>query len=134
MSLEKIPKSHQDLVEDEKRAFAHLATIMKDGSPQITTVWFNTDGNYILINSLKGRVKVENMRERPKVAMIIPDPKDPYRYLQIKGRVEEITTAVAREHIDVLAGKYIGTAHYKGFHHGDVRIIYKILPESVSVK
>lgn len=134
MSLDKIPKSHHDLIEDKKRAFAHLATIMKDGSPQVTTIWFNTDGKYILINSLKGRVKDINMRKRPRVALIIPDPQDPYRYIQIRGHVAEITKEGAREHIDVLAGKYTGTAHYRGFQQGDVRVTYKILPESITVQ
>jgi PPOX class probable F420-dependent enzyme len=134
MSLDKIPKSHYDLMEDKKRAFAHLATVMEDGSPQVTTVWFNINGKYVLINSLEGRVKDKNMRKRPKVALIIPDPQDPYRYLQIRGHVAEITKEGARAHIDVLAGKYTGTAQYRGFHQGDVRVTYKILPESVTVQ
>ncbi|HEX9616649.1 MAG TPA: PPOX class F420-dependent oxidoreductase [Anaerolineales bacterium] len=133
MSLDVIPQSHRPLLSDEVRAFAFLATTMEDGSPQVTPVWFNTDGEHILINSKQGRVKDENIRQRPNVALAIQDPDDPYRYLQIRGRVVEITTEGAREHIDHLAYKYTGDEQYKGFHPGDVRVTYVIESESVSV-
>ena len=100
-----IPDSHLDLIKDETRAFASLATLMNGGSPQNTTIWFNTDGTHILINSAEGRVKDRNMRRNPRVAVVITDPKDPYRYIQIRGKVVEITTKGAREHIDWLLKK-----------------------------
>ena len=80
--LKEVPENFLDLLADETRAFAYLATVMKDGSPQVTPVWFNTDGEYILVNSAKGRVKDRNMRKRPQVALAIADPKNPYRYMQ----------------------------------------------------
>jgi len=126
------PDSHIDLLEDDTKAFAMLATLMKDGSPQLTPVWFNTDGIHILINSAKGRVKDLNMRRNLKVAVNIVDPNDPYRYIQIRGKVVEITTQNAREHINVLAKKYTGKDKYTGGPEDEIRVTYKILPEHVS--
>ena len=81
---------------------------MSDGTPQATPVWFNTDGEHILINTAKGRVKDVNMRVRPQVAVVIPDPENPYRYLQIRGRVTEFSENGANEHFDSVAMAYIG--------------------------
>src|SRR5258708_33033976 len=97
--MKSIPSSHQDLLKDETHAMAYLATIMKDGSPQLTPLWFNTEGEYILINSAKGRLKDKNMRARPQVAIVIANPKDTSRYIQLRGRVVEITEQGADEHI-----------------------------------
>ena len=115
--MDNIPESHRDLLNDETRAFVFLATLMSNGSPQVTPVWFNTQGDYLLINSAKGKVKDKNMRIRPMVAMCIQDPNDPYRYLQIRGQVIEITEKGANAHIDALAGKYTGIFQYQ--HHDD---------------
>jgi PPOX class probable F420-dependent enzyme len=104
---------------------------MADGSPQVTPVWFNTDGDTILINTAKGRVKEKNMRFRPSVALCIQDPSNPYRYLQLRGRVIEITEADAESHIDALAGKYTGNFKYQNHQPGMKRIIFKIVPEKV---
>lgn len=128
-----IPDSHLDLIKDETRAFASLATLMNDGSPQNTPIWFNTDGTHILINSAEGRVKDRNMRRNPRVAVVITDPKDPYRYIQIRGKVVEITTKGAREHIDRLSKKYTGRDIYTSGPADEIRVTYKILPESISV-
>jgi PPOX class probable F420-dependent enzyme len=128
-----IPQSHLDLLKDETKAFAYLATLMKDGSPQATPIWFNTDGVYILLNSAKGRVKDRNMRKRPQVALVIADPKNPYRYVQVMGKVVDITTEGGREHIDALSKKYTGRDKYSGGSLKEVRVTYKILPERVSV-
>jgi len=127
-----IPENYQDLLEDETKAFACLATLMKDGSPQLTPLWFNTDGEHILINSAKGRVKDINMRRDPRVAIVITDPKDPYRYIQICGKVIEITIKNAREHIDALAKKYRGLDKYPSRSPDEVRVTYKILPERIT--
>ena len=127
--MKNIPSQFHDLIADETRAFAYLSTLMKDGSPQITPIWFNTDGTHILINSAFGRVKDRNIRRNPRVALVIADPKDPYRYLQIRGRVVEITTEGADAHIDALAGKYTGIPQYQGRRAGEQRVTYKILPE-----
>ena len=128
--MESIPKSHQDLLKDETKACAYLATTMKDGSPQVTPLWFNTDGDYILINSAKGRIKDKNMRARPNIALLISDPKDWYRYIEIRGRVVDITEAAADEHINILNMKYHDGEQWK-LRPGQVRVIYKILPEKV---
>lgn len=129
--MESIPKSHHDLLADEKKAFVYLATLMNDGTPQVTPVWFNSDDEYILLNSAKGRVKDRNMRARPNIALCISDPDNPYRYLQIRGRVVEITMDGAEDHIDTLNLKYKGSRNYPN-HNADMpRVIYKVLPEKV---
>lgn len=133
MSLNKIPDSHIDLLNDDVRAYAYLATLMKDGSPQLTPVWFNTNDDHILINSQIGRVKDRNMRRRPLIALVIQDPEDPFRYIQIRGRVADITEAGARKHIDILAGKYTEKAFFQLQSPDAVRVIYAILPEKVQV-
>lgn len=132
MSLQVIPESHRDLLKDETRAFAYLATIMEDGSPQVTKVWFNTGSDYILLNSFQGSVKDANMRARPDVALAIEDPENDFRYMQVRGRVVEITEDGAREHIDTLAGKYTGSPEYRRMPPGMIRVTYKIRPESTS--
>ncbi len=126
-----IPESHRDLLEDAKRAFLYLATLMRDGSPQVTPIWFNTDGTHILINTAEGRIKDRNMRARPHVALCIADPANPYRYVQIRGKVVDFTTAGADAHIDKLAYKYTGNPVYQNRQPGQVRVTYKILPEKV---
>ncbi|HEY61166.1 MAG TPA: PPOX class F420-dependent oxidoreductase [Anaerolineae bacterium] len=123
-----IPNEYVDLLSDEKRSFAFLATIMNDGTPQVTPVWFNTDGENILINSAKGRVKDTNIRVNPYVAIAIVDPTDMYRYLQIRGKVVEITEKSAREHINALCKKYTGEDVFNLKSPEEVRVIYKIRP------
>jgi PPOX class probable F420-dependent enzyme len=132
LSLDLIPESHKDLLKDETRAFAYLATVMADGSPQVTKVWFNTDGEYIFVNSVKGHVKDQNIRARPAVALAVEDPRNDFRFLQVRGSVVDVSEEGAREHIDALAGKYTGTPKYQGMQPGMVRVRYKIRPESVS--
>ena len=123
--MKNIPENFQDLFADEAQAFLFLATTMADGSPQVTPIWFNTDGECILINSAKGRTKDRNMRARPKVAVAIMDPKNPYRYIQLRGEIVAITEAGAREHINALAKKYMGKDDYPG-PPDETRVIYKI--------
>lgn len=129
--MKNIPETHSDLLKDEKKAFVYLATQMPNGSPQVTPVWFNTDGEFILINSAKMRVKDLNMRARPQVALCIQDPSNPYRYLQIHGKVIEFTTEGADDHIDVLTLKYRGIPKYPSRQPGEQRIKYKIQIEKV---
>jgi len=125
-----IPESYIDLIADETRAFAFLGTIMLDGSPQVTPLWFNVKEQMIWINSSKGRTKDRNIRRQPLVALSIPDPKNPYRYLQIRGKVVEIREQDARDHIDQLSMKYQGKP-YPDI-PDQVRVIYIIEPASVS--
>jgi PPOX class probable F420-dependent enzyme len=128
--MKNIPEKYHDLLKDEAKAFLFLATSMKDGSPQVTPIWFNHNDEHILINSAKGRVKDRNMRARPQVAFVIQDPADPYRYLQIRGRVVEITEEGGLDHIKTLARKYTGKP-WRGADPGEIRVIYKILPNKI---
>ena len=124
-----IPDNFKDLV--QKKAFAHLATVMPDGRPQVTPVWFDVDGGLFRVNSARGRVKDRNMRRNAKVALSILDPDNPYRYLGILGDVVEVTEQGADAHIDALARRYIGQ-DYPYRQPGEVRVIYKIRAERVS--
>jgi len=125
-----IPDQYKDLL--EKKAFAHLGTIMKDGSPQVTPVWFDHDGTHIRINSAKGRWKDKNMRTRPQVALSILDPDNSYRYMQIRGKVVDVTETGADAHIDSLAKKYLDQDKYPFRQPGEERVIYKISIERVT--
>ena len=125
-----IPDKYKDLF--TKRAFAHLATLMKDGSPQVTPVWCDCNGSQIWINSAKGRLKDKNMRRDKRVALSVQDPDNAYRYLAVQGVVEEITENGADEHIDALAKKYLGKDRYPYRAAGEVRVIYKIRSEKIS--
>jgi PPOX class probable F420-dependent enzyme len=116
MTEHTIPEKYLDLF--EKRAFAHLATLMPDGSPQVTPVWVDYDGEYVLVNSSIGRQKDLNMRRDPRVAIDIQDPDQPYRHLQVRGEVVEITEEGADEHIDKMAKKYRGDGEIPEPHTG----------------
>lgn len=121
-----IPEDFRDLVDDGTKAFLYLATINADGSPQVTPVWFDTEGEHILINTNEGRVKDRNMKSRPKVAMTIQDPQDRYRYLGIRGEVETYTREGADAHINKLSLKYDDEPWIT--RPGQKRIIFKIKP------
>jgi PPOX class probable F420-dependent enzyme len=125
-----IPASHTDLLKD-KKAFANLATLNADGSPQVTPVWVDFDGTHVLVNTAKGRVKTNNLEREPRVALAISDPENPYRYLGIQGRVTEMTEAGADAHIDKMAKKYMGKDTYPFRAPGEVRVILKVTPEKV---
>jgi PPOX class probable F420-dependent enzyme len=125
-----IPEKYVDLF--QKKAFASLATLMPDGKPQVTPVWVDFDGKHLLVNSAKGRVKDRNMRRDPRVSLALIDPDNPYRHLQVQGRVVEITESGADQHIDKMAKKYLGQDKYPYRQPGEVRVIYKIEPERAS--
>src|SRR5512135_608032 len=118
------PEEFLDLLKDETKAFLYLGTIMSNGSPQVTPVWFSADGEYILINTAEGRAKDRNMKARPKVAMTIQDPQDPYRYLGVRGEVVSHTREGADEHINALSLKYHGAPFT--IPPGQRRIIFRI--------
>jgi PPOX class probable F420-dependent enzyme len=122
-----IPVKYRDLF--EKKAFASLATVMPDGNPQVTPVWCDFDGTHVLVNSAKGRVKDRNMRRDPRVSLALIDPDNPYRYLQMQGRVVEITEDGADRHIDRMSKKYLGQDKYPYSQPGEIRVLYKIEPE-----
>ena len=129
--MKNFPDSHRDLLTSGKRAFVYLATLTSSGWPQVTPVWFDTEGDYLRINSAEGRLKDRNMRARPRVAVCIADPDNPYRYVQVRGRVVEITKEGATQHINDLSQKYRGEPY--DLQPGQVRVIYKILPEKLDV-
>ena len=126
-----IPDKYLDLLQ-RKKAFANLATIMPDGSPQVTPVWFDYVDGLVRVNSARGRVKTRNMTEGASVALSIMDPDDAYRYIQIRGRVKRATEQGAGAHIDALAKKYLGRDKYPYAKPGEVRVIYEIEPTSTS--
>jgi PPOX class probable F420-dependent enzyme len=125
-----IPQKYLDLF--DKKAFAHLATIMPDGSPQVTPVWVDYDGKCVRFNSARGRVKDKNVRRNAQVAISMQDPDNPYRYLEIRGRVVEITETGADEHANKLSQKYTGKPVYTKRSPAEVRVLYKVEPQKVT--
>lgn len=115
-----------------QKTFAHLATRMADGSPQVSPVWVETEGDLILVNSANGRIKDRNIREDPRVALSATLPDDPYKAVMVRGRVVKITEEGAEEGIDRLAQKYLGSERYEWRRPGEVRVIYYIQPETVA--
>jgi PPOX class probable F420-dependent enzyme len=115
-----------------KQAFAHLATVMPDGSPQVSPVWVDVEGDTILVNSAEGRLKDKNIQRDKRVALSLTNPENPYQAVMIRGRVTEITKQGADQHIDKMAKKYLGKDKYPGRAPGEVRVLYKIEPEKVS--
>ena len=124
-----IPEQYIDLL--YKKSFAHLATVNRDGSPQSTPVWCDFDGTHVLVNSAKGRRKDRNMRRDPRVSLSIVDPDNPYRYLEVRGRVVQITEEGAAGHIHKMAKKYLNLDQFAGS-PGEVRVLYKIQAERIS--
>ena len=123
-----IPHDYRDLFEG--RALAHLATLMPNGAPQVTPLWVMLDeAGYIIVNSARGRQKDRNMRARPQVALSIGDPAKPQRYIQVRGRVVEVTEEGANDVINRLSHRYNGRDY--PFVEGQVRVTYKIRPDHV---
>jgi PPOX class probable F420-dependent enzyme len=121
----------RDLLES-KKTFAHVATLMPDGTPQVTPVWIDYRNGKVLVNSAKGRVKVRNLKPGSPVAISITDPDNPYRYVQIRGRVSRVTEEGASAHIDKMAKKYLGKDKYPFAQPGEVRVLFEIEPTKVS--
>jgi PPOX class probable F420-dependent enzyme len=125
-----IPSQFLDLF--EKKAFGSLATLMPDGTLQVTPVWVDFDGKRVIVNSARGRRKDRNMNAGASVALAIMDPDNPYRYLEVRGWVAEVTEQGADEHIDRMAKKYLGQDKYPFREPGEVRVIYRIDPTAAS--
>lgn len=127
-----IPADYLDLF--QKKAFGHLATLMPDGTPHVTSVYVDFDGRHLLINSARGRLKDRNMTERPDVAVEITDPDNSDRYLLVRGPVVEITENGADDHLDRLARRYLDKESYPPSMRfpGEVRCLYKIEPRHVT--
>ena len=130
MSTPVIPEKFLDLF--TKKAFAHLATLMPSGEPQVTPVWIDYDGERMVINTAAGRQKDKNLQRDGRVALSITDPENPYRYLEVRGRVAERTRNGADQHIDAMAKKYLGKDTYPFRQPGEVRVIYKVEPSHVT--
>jgi PPOX class probable F420-dependent enzyme len=126
-----IPDQYLDLLQ-QKKAFANLATVMPDGTPQVTPVWFDYKDGRLRVNTAKGRVKARILKEGSPVALAIMDPDNPYRYIQVRGRVKRVAEQSADAHIDSLAKKYLGKDKYPFSQPGEVRVMYEIEPTSAS--
>ncbi len=114
-----------------KPNFGHLATLEPDGSPQVTPVWIDVDGDFILINTAKGRKKVRNVERDPRVSVEVVEQENPYSMLSVKGKVVDITSDGADAHIDAMAKKYLGQDSYPFRQPGEERLIMRIQPEKV---
>ncbi len=125
-----IPESFMDLMARSKKAFAYLGLVKKDGTPQVTPVWFDWDGEHVIVNTARGRVKDKILHRHPSVALAIQDPANPYRYLQVHGPVVEETEKGAYDEICDLNDKYHGNRNYPK-NPGEVRVTYKIQPDRV---
>ena len=112
--------------------FASLATVNKDGSPQVSIVWIDYEDEVILINTAKGRVKTNNMQRDPRVSISITHSENPYYQVTIKGRVIEITEDGAVYHINSLAKKYLNEDRFPVVDN-EVRVKIKIKPEKTYV-
>jgi PPOX class probable F420-dependent enzyme len=128
--MAKIPEKYLDLF--EKKAFGSLGTLMPDGSPQVTPVWVDREGDTVLVNTAKGRQKDKNIQRDPRVSVTLIDPDNPYRYVEIRGRVVETTDKGAKDHIDKMAKKYLGVEKYPYAQPGEQRLLLRIRPERVS--
>jgi PPOX class probable F420-dependent enzyme len=115
----------------EAKNLVHFVTLMPDGSPQVTPLWVDHDGTHVVVNTAEGRQKPRNLARDGRVAMSIVDAANPYRYVQIRGRVVEVTTDGAFEHICKLSAKYTGSADYPK-RPGEVRVIVRVAPEHIS--
>ena len=126
----KIPERLADLLGREKKAFAYLALVKSDGTPQVTPIWFDYDGEHFIFNTARGRVKDRILHRRGAVAFVISDPQDPYRYIQVAGRVVAETEEGGYDEICDLNLKYHGKRTYPK-REGEVRVTYKVLAERV---
>ena len=107
-----VPDSHRDLL--DRPIVVALVTLMPDGQPQATPVWCDYDGTYVIINTARGRQKDRNMKARARVTVLSIDPDDPYRWLEVRGKVEDVTEQGGVETINRLAKKYRGVDQYYG--------------------
>ena len=126
---ESVPDTHLDLLQGP--IYVQLASNMKNGAIQVNPVWCSYDGSHVWVNSAKGRVKDRNLRANPNVTVFAGDPENPYRWLEVRGMVDEITEEGADEHIDDLAELYLNQRPYPFRQDTEVRVIYKIMPQRV---
>src|SRR4051794_25467812 len=127
----RIPRKAREIL--RKKSFAHVATVMPDGSPHVTPVWVDVDGDEIVINTAEGRMKPRNLRNDPRAAIAAVDPDNPYDAVIVRGRVSEMTHEGADEHIDALAQKYLDEDRYPFRQPGEKRVKVRIEPEHVTM-
>ena len=125
----KIPEKFMDLF--HKKAFGSLSTLMPDGSPQTNPVWVDFQDGEVWVNTAVGRLKDRNMKRDPRVSVALIDPDNPYRFLEIRGKVREATVEGATQHIDKMAKKYLDKDKYPFAQPGEQRVLFKIVPEHV---
>lgn len=127
--MSKIPDAYLDLL-TTKNPLAILATLQPDGTPQATPVWFDYVDGKVRFNTARGRVKERNLAENPNVALVIIDQANPYRYVQIRGKIVSASEEGAQDVINTLSHKYLGKAYPFG-RPGEVRVTYLVEPTSV---
>jgi PPOX class probable F420-dependent enzyme len=125
-----IPDKVRDLF--EKPIVAGLTTLMPNGQPQSTPVWVDYDGEYVRVNTARGRQKDRNMGKRGKVTLLLIDPANIHHWVEVRGHVADVTEKGADEHISSLSKKYTGNANYRKQNPAEVRVIYKIAPDKVN--
>src|SRR5690606_5743203 len=135
MSESTIPESHKDLL--TAPVVVTLVTVMPDGQPQATPVWTHYDGSHIIVNTARGRQKDLNLQQRGKATILAIDPKNPYRWLEVRGEVAEADEASGLEVINMLANKYAGADEYYSGANADrkgkeTRVTYKVRPIRVN--
>jgi PPOX class probable F420-dependent enzyme len=130
-----IPESYRDLF--EKPVYAVLTTLMPDGQPQSTVIWLDYDGQHVRINTARGRQKDKNLARDPRVSVLLMHPQDPYRWIEVRGRVDEGTEAGAVDHIESLSWKYKGQKYYGGYSKrnpaDETRVMYRMTPTRVNI-
>lgn len=125
-----VPDKYTDLL--DKKGFAHVATIGKSGEPQSSPVWYGYDGEHILFSQTTSRIKLKNLKRDPRIALSITDPENPYRYLEIRGEVVDVSDDPEFEFIDSMAKKYMDKDKYPFHQPGDVRVVVKVRPTNFS--
>ncbi len=129
--MSKLPELAHRLLTEGKN-FAAVATLMPDGSPQVSIVWIDSDSEHVIFNTAEGRIKPKNLRRDPRVAVTVMNSENPYEQVIIRGHVVEITYDGADAHIDRLAKKYLGVDKYPYRGSGEQRVIVKISPGYVA--
>ncbi len=131
-----IPDAYRDLL--DRPIVITLVTVMPNGQPQATPVWCSYDGTHVLVNIVRGRQKDKNMQTNPRVTILAVDPNNPFRWIEVRGRVVESSEQGALEHINRLAKLYVNRDDYYAprptMRGQETRVIYKIRPEKVNVK
>lgn len=116
----------------EKKTFAHIATIGPDGEPQNNPVWVDFDGEHVLFSQTKTRQKVANIERDPRVAISMADPENPYRRLEVRGKVVDVEDDPNNDFIDKMAKKYMDKDEYPWHQPGDERVVVKVAPEDTT--